>query len=267
MAKSKEQKYQLAVEKELKIVQKQEERLCRSAGKPANNKWKQVLEEKVPDKVYKSLQSVFCKAFSIIFEKGTGIIEKGYKRDVIQENLEVQNFTFQVKANRRSLKKVRSSVSAAHLLNMTITTAEGIGLGVFGIGLPDIVVFVGVLLKGIYEISLHYGFDYDTDEERYFILKLMETAMLREEEWNAGNEAVDRMIAGEANENWNEAVKQQIPRTADAFAVDMVLMKFVQGLPVVGVIGGAGNPFYYNKVMKYAELKYWKRYLLKLQKQ
>ena len=31
-----------------------------------------------------------------------------------------------------------------------------------------------------------------------------------------------------------------------------------------GILGGAGNPLYYNKVMEYAELKYRKRYLLKL---
>ncbi|HIQ75459.1 MAG TPA: EcsC family protein [Candidatus Cottocaccamicrobium excrementipullorum] len=61
-----------------------------------------------------------------------------------------------------------------------------------------------------------------------------------------------------------EKVKEQTGRTADAFAMDMVLLKFIQGLPVVGILGGAGNPLYYNKVMKYAELKYRKRYLLKL---
>ena len=61
-----------------------------------------------------------------------------------------------------------------------------------------------------------------------------------------------------------ERVKEQTGRTADAFAMDMVLLKFVQGLPVVGILGGAGNPLYYNKVIKYAELKYRKRYLLKL---
>ena len=51
-------------------------------------------------------------------------------------------------------------------------------------------------------------------------------------------------------------------KTAEAFAVDMLLLKFVQGLPVVGVLGGAGNPIYYRRIMKYVQLKYRKRYLL-----
>ena len=51
--------------------------------------------------------------------------------------------------------------------------------------------------------------------------------------------------------------------TASAFALDMLLLKFIQGLPVVGVLGGAANPVYYNKIMKYIQIKYRKRYLQK----
>jgi len=60
-----------------------------------------------------------------------------------------------------------------------------------------------------------------------------------------------------------QQIEKQIKETASAFAVDMLLLKFIQGLPVVGVIGGAANPVYYNKVIKYVQLKYRKRYLLK----
>ena len=42
----------------------------------------------------------------------------------------------------------------------------------------------------------------------------------------------------------------------------MLVMKFIQGLPVVGVIGGISNPVYYNRIMEYVRLKYHKRYLL-----
>ena len=33
---------------------------------------------------------------------------------------------------------------------------------------------------------------------------------------------------------------------------------------MVGLLGGAANPVYYNKVMRYVELKYRKRYLWRL---
>lgn len=271
MAVDKKKQSIIAISKELRKVEKQELSLQRARTKSGAQKWKQALEDKVPEKVFENLQKAFCKAFLLIFEKGTGIIEKSYNRNAIQEDHEIQNFAFEVKANRKSLKNVRKTVGASRMVNMAYTTAEGIGLGVFGIGLPDIVIFVGVLLKGIYEVALRYGFDYDTAEERYFILKLMETAMLRGEDWRAANNCVESMILSFLEEDFvgddkELDMERQIQQTANTFAIDMILLKFVQGLPLVGVIGGAGNPVYYNKVMKYVEIKYRKRYLLTLRK-
>ena len=59
-----------------------------------------------------------------------------------------------------------------------------------------------------------------------------------------------------------DQVDTQIGLTADDFALDMLVLKFIQGLPVVGVVGGLSNPVYYNKIMEYVRLKYHKRYLL-----
>ena len=59
-----------------------------------------------------------------------------------------------------------------------------------------------------------------------------------------------------------DAVQTQIGITADDFALDMLVLKFIQGLPVVGVVGGLSNPVYFNKIMEYVRLKYHKRYLL-----
>ena len=71
------------------------------------------------------------------------------------------------------------------------------------------------------------------------------------------------MLSQKAAEATDEDFQSQIKATASAFAVDMLLLKFVQGLPVVGILGGAANPVYYRKVMNYVQLKYRKRYLLK----
>jgi len=58
-------------------------------------------------------------------------------------------------------------------------------------------------------------------------------------------------------------LEEQIRETASVFAMDMLILKFIQGLPVVGILGGVANPIYYNRVLKYVQLKYRKRYLLK----
>ncbi len=90
--------------------------------------------------------------------------------------------------------------------------------------------------------------------------------MQKGNEWELGNQEIDRIITGTSEtKELPQRLERQIKDTAEAFAVDMVLLKFIQGLPVVGIAGGAGNPLYYRKVIKYVEVKYRKRYLLKLQ--
>lgn len=258
-----------AIQKELLSLQKQEEKLMRSATKerPASS-WKGELEKKVPDKVYHSLKVAFGKAFAIVFEKGTGLIEKSYHKEAIQQNQKVQHYAVQLKGNRRELRKVKKQAQVSGLGNMALTTVEGIGLGALGIGLPDIVMFVGVLLKGIYETALRYGIDYNAVGERYLILKMMEASLVKGERWMELNAEVDRLIYQGRQEvpDLDDMVEQR-RRTADAFAIDMILLKFIQGLPIVGILGGAGNPVYYNKVIHYVRLKYHKRYLLQLERQ
>lgn len=258
-----------AIQKELLSLQKQEEKLMRSATKerPASS-WKGELEKKVPDKVYHSLKVAFGKAFAIVFEKGTGLIEKSYHKEAIQQNQKVQHYAVQLKGNRRELRKVKKQAQVSGLGNMALTTVEGIGLGALGIGLPDIVMFVGVLLKGIYETALRYGIDYNAVGERYLILKMMEASLVKGERWMELNAEVDRLIYQGRQEvpDLDDMVEQR-RRTADAFVIDMILLKFIQGLPIVGILGGAGNPVYYNKVIHYVRLKYHKRYLLQLERQ
>lgn len=259
----KEKRSKKAIEKEWRALAKKEERMTgayRKEASPAG--WRQTLEAKVPDKIRISLEKAFCLAFSTVFEKGIGIIEKSYDREKILGNLQIHDYAFQVKGDRKTLKKVRSSASLFNLGSIAATTVEGIGLGALGIGLPDIVIFTGMLLRGIYETALHYGFDYNSPKERYFILKLMEASIQKGEAWCELDKEIDAMFMEEgAAAVMQEKVREQIERTSDAFAADMLALKFIQGLPVVGILGGCGNPVYYHKVMKYARLKYYKRYL------
>ncbi len=40
-------------------------------------------------------------------------------------------------------------------------------------------------------------------------------------------------------------------------------LKFVQGIPIVGVVGGLSDMVYQKKISDYAALKYKRRFLLK----
>lgn len=63
--------------------------------------------------------------------------------------------------------------------NQAVSAAEGLGLGLLGVGLPDIAIFTAMLLRGVYETALYFGFSYDTPEERFFILCLLEASVSR----------------------------------------------------------------------------------------
>ena len=252
-----------ALQKELEQLEKRERRLERSAEKQEPPEWKKALETKVPEKVRVSLEKAFCKAFSVVFQHGNTLIEKTYDKEELQKDHEIQAYAVELKGNRRELRRMRKAAGAADLRNMALATVEGAGLGLLGIGLPDIVIFIGMLMKGVYEAALHYGFDYDSPQERLFILKMMEASLSRGEERIRADREVDAMCAAlPSAEEAKNLLQEQTDRTAKAFAADMLLLKFIQGLPVVGLLGGAGNPVYYRRIMKYVQIRYHKRYLL-----
>jgi len=252
-----------ALRKELQTVEKQEKKLERAARNAKPAAWRQELESRVPRKVYIGLESAFGKGFGLVFRKGSVLIEKTYDRQSLQKDFAIREFAVQLKGGRKELKQLRKSAASADLRNLTVTTLEGVGLGALGIGMPDIVLFLGNLLKGIYETALHYGFDYESPQEQLLILKMMETALTSGEDWCRKNSEVEEMLSAPPADISEDVFSEQIRLSASAFAVDMLLLKFLQGIPVVGILGGMANPVYYRRVMKYVELKYRKRYLLR----
>ena len=251
---------QTTVEKELNRLSRAEERMRQKAHKD-ELQWKKDLENKIPEKVLTNLQGVFYKAFQIIFDKGTELIEKTYKREEITKDFLVRDYAIDLEMNQKDLLMLNASSELSNLVSLVASTVEGVGLGALGIGLPDIVLFVSVILRGCYETALRYGFSYDSPEERYFILTVLEGSMQKGELWDSCNELVNAMIR-ELPSPTDEEIATQMRHTSDAFATDMLLAKFIQGIPVVGVVGGLANPLYYRRVLNYVRLKYKKRYLL-----
>ena len=221
----------------------------------------------MPEKVYTGLNSAYAKGFSLVFQHGRKIIELTYKKDKLSRNHTQHREGFQASGDRREMKQIHKNARQASTLNLAMTTVEGIGLGALGIGMPDIVLFLTTVLRGVYETALHYGFGYEDRFEQMLILKIMAASLSTGEDWFRRNREVnDWILAGERPVSETD-FQAQIRDTAEVFAVDMLLLKFIQGLPVVGLLGGAANPVYYQKILGYTQLKYKRRYLLHYQKQ
>lgn len=257
---NKGEKHITACMKELKYIQKQEKAFEEDAAE--GSAWKTSIEKKIPRKVSQNIEKAFMKGFGIVFDKGSFVIEKSYNKEGILEDYAVKNFSVQIKKNRKELKRMRKSAKRSDVKNVLATTAEGIGLGILGIGLPDIVLFTGFILKGIYETALHYGIDYEQPFEKYIILRMMEGSLAKGSKWTDISNEINRLFENIPERDWEEAAKEQLEKTAKAFAMDMLVLKFIQGLPVAGIIGGMSNPIYYKKILDYVSLKYYRRYIV-----
>ena len=172
----------------------------------------------------------------------------------------MRQYTADVKQNSKSLRSFSKKARDTGTKNLLLSGVSGIGMGVLGIGLPDIPVFTGMILKNIYETALQEGYSYESREEKYFILLLIRGAVSYGDTLCEIDGKVNEFIRnGMLPEEYQD--KEQIKQTAGSLSKELLYMKFLQGIPVVGAVGGAYDAVYMKRITEYAELKYRHRYL------
>ena len=251
------------LQKEWAKLEKQEAAYLMKRMEKTDSKMNQFLEKKVPPNLQNTLDAAFSKAFYVVFEKGTGVIEKTYKKEELQKSYQINEYAAQVRGNRKSLKAFSKKASGAGNVNLLISGVSGIGLGVLGIGIPDIVLFTGLMLKSIYEIALNYGFDYEEEKEKRFILLLVRGALAHGTDLEEINTEVNSYIENGSyyrEQDMDDCIKE----TAGCLSKELLYMKFLQGIPLVGAVGGAYDAVYMKRINQYVQLKYRKRFLAKM---
>ena len=164
-------------EKEMAAVLKKERRFLQSRKDRKESFVNQKLEQFVPQKLQSGIDSAFAKAFGLIFEKGTKVIEKTYNRKNLEIDFYENQYMNAVLENKKTLRAFSKKAKTAGNKNLFLSGTAGVGMGILGVGIPDIPVFTALILKSIYEIALDYGFDYESEKERAFILWVIETAV------------------------------------------------------------------------------------------
>lgn len=237
-------------------------------------KWIRFVRKKVPKGLQKTLDGAFGKAFETVFSKGSGIIEKTYDKEEHQKmfrynekKMKQQEFT------KKSLRRFERQCKRTIYKNLVISFFEGFGLGLVGMGIPDIFLFVSVLLKSIYEIALSYGCSYTSNREKLFILQIISTSLesgneLREKD-SFINDMIDVYIEKESKELLeveqavdDKLVENQISETANMISAQLLYWKFIQGKSIIGILGGMSDIIYLKRITDYALLKYKRRFLL-----
>lgn len=246
--------------KENKLLNKKENKFIKSKVEPISDK----IEEKIPQKLKDTLENAFYNGFKLVLEKGSKYIEKLYDKDKIQLEHDVNNYSLDKKVTRKSINLMDSQGKKSKLINSTISTIEGAGLGALGIGLPDIPLFIAMILKTIYEITLSYGFDYESEAEKIYILNLINVALTNGEEKIICNEELNEIEHKiDSDMKISKDLNLELRNTSQVLSENLLMAKFIQGLPIIGVLGSITNYRVINKVSKYARIRYKRRYLNK----
>ena len=87
------------LQKEWEKYRKKENKYLEKQKNKKDSFINQKLEEKVPEKLQETLNVAFAKAFRLIFEKGTGVIEKTYRKEEIEKQYQINEFTNELKQN------------------------------------------------------------------------------------------------------------------------------------------------------------------------
>ncbi len=245
-------------EKEMNVLMKKRAKYCSQYD--AKKEVAPELAARIPEKLKQSLNAAFIKAFEVIYKNGTPLIEKTYAKERAQQQYQINRFAAEIKKNRSSLRAFSRQSNLAGAANLLISGAEGIGLGLIGCGLPDIPLLTAVILRSLYETSVHYGYDYTMGEEQMYQLLIIQGAMSYGTDLSKYMEKLDDYASSVVIPSEDD-IKEQIRLAASALAEEMLFLKFIQGIPVVGVIGGASDTIFLHRIQRFAKLNYQYRML------
>lgn len=254
------------LEQQLKRLEKQEQKLL---NQPENPFMKSTIspvvdkiQDKIPPKLKSTLDTAFYKGFQFVFEKGNAIIEKTYNKEKIELDFDINNYAVDKKANKRHLKRLDKQSVQSKFINTSLSALEGGALGALGIGLPDIPLFLSVIMRTLYEIALSYGFNYEEKEEKIYLLLIICGAISKGERKKEYDQQIEQ-LGTELDQNIAPAIDldEQIKLTSDLLSDTLLTAKFIQGIPIVGAVGGCVNYTVLNKISTYGRIKYKKRYL------
>ncbi len=220
------------------------------------------LEELAPESLLETLRAAFSKAFSTVFENGTGLIDRAGRQTQRRAACRVRQYAADQWEDRASLRAFTKAAGAAGRGNVLLSGAAGVGMGLVGAALPDVPLFTAMVLKCVYETGESFGFSHDDPSERRFILCLIETALSDGAELKERNQALNAFIQDGC---WNDQPPMAVQLRATARQVSQAVLygKILQGIPLVGVLGGAEDAVLLGRIQRYAAIKYERRFLIR----
>ena len=201
---------------------------------------------KVNDKIDTLVKNSIIKITKAIRLKS---IEKKYNINVkaLEKEINYTNITAFDKDSKKLYEKGRN-----------LTYKEGLILGTFGIGIPDLPIFLSIILKSMYSMAAVYGFDYKSEFEKLYILKLLQASLSKGINRMEYFRELDNFLINKDTENLN------VDELSKLITKELLAAKLIQGILIAGAVGGYSNRNTYNKIIRVARYKYRQRFLYEL---
>lgn len=262
--------------KEKKVLSKQVKKLLKKETKEINKKewsylkkktdwFKEKVNDKIPDKMRQAFETAFHKGFYFVFENGTNSIEKTMNLKKLKNNYDINEFILQKEITTKGIKKIDQEVNKGLWVNKGFSSFKDMVLGLLGIGLPDIPVFIAMILKTIYEISIKYGFEYHSEAEKIYILTIICAGVTKEAERQYYSKKADEISTAIDNHSVVPyTLSETIDDTAKHLSSVVVGTKILQGVALIGVCGSIADFKILTDIGNMAMIKYKKRFLIKI---
>ena len=227
-----------AWEKAFRAMWKKEERFLRRYEKKTPSAIEEKIGDLAPDALMETLHGAFVKAFALVFEKGTGPILKASGVDKRRIDYEVNLLAVDEAEDKKTLKAFSKAAHRSGKGNVLLSGAAGVGMGAFGVMLPDVPLFTAMLLKTVYETAESYG--YRTEEEQIFALRVINAALTDGAKLRKKDAWINEYIQTGC---WNDEpdLKREMNAAARTLSRAVLYGKVVQNVPVVGAVGGVGD--------------------------
>lgn len=258
----------VAINYELRDCQKKEQKLLfedpfwKKAVSKTTGSVKAKIEDKIPEKLEDTLNKAFTAAFKMVFQEGKVLIKKTYNEETLKSEYADKRVGVQTKGDRSLIKKLRRPAEKRYFKSLGVAATEGVGLGLLGIGLPDIPILIGNMIRTCTVSAQSHGLDTDRKDEQVYMLMMIRLAAMPVEERAAVNRQLDAL--GDAIDSGKEIfldLETEMKETSERLSMTLLFSRFVMGLPVVGVAGGLYNPVIVSQLHQLAEVKYEARLL------
>lgn len=255
----KEKELNILLKEELKFIEKKPSQFLKKEKDFLNS----FIEHKTPEKIQITTEAVFQSAFEFIFEEGIDIIEKTYSKYKLQNEYENNKKEFNLKRNEKALKKFDKSVKTSNNISAFLTGVKSTALGTLGVGLPDIPIFVAEIIRVVYSTALKYGYSYENENEKIFILSIIAFALCKTSQKQKYSGICDNIAECiETEKNISISLKDMEYETSQILSKTVCGTKLIQGVMIAGILSSAGNISIINNVSKSAYLKYKKRFIM-----